>query len=100
MIPAAAAIPFMNLRLSILGNKFLLASTNGPERATRTPVIHRSRFSRPRLVHSCETAASASTGLGSANCNQKPIISSSLGSPQRMALAGSGFCGLSNELSK
>src|SRR5580698_9390508 len=46
------------------------------------------------------TAAFSSTNFGSANCNQKPIISSSLGSPQRMAFEGSGFCGLSNELSK
>src|SRR5579864_6154663 len=43
-------------------------------------------------------AAFSSTGFGSANCNQKPIISSSLGSPQRMALEGSGFCALSNEV--
>src|ERR1700685_2936255 len=46
------------------------------------------------------TAAFSSTSLGSANCNQKPIISSSLGSPQRMAFEGSGFWALSNELSK
>jgi len=30
MIPAVAAIPFMTLRLSILGKKFPFASANGP----------------------------------------------------------------------
>src|ERR1700674_920616 len=58
------------------------------------------KCSRRPLLHLCASAAFSSTSLGSANCNQKPIISSSLGSPQRMVLDGSGFCELSNELSK
>src|SRR6266853_1673300 len=36
MIPAAAAIPFMNLRLSILGNKF----PSGQHERTRTGDTH------------------------------------------------------------
>jgi hypothetical protein len=51
------------------------------------------------FAHFCATVF-WSTNFGSANCSQKPIISSSLGSPQRTAFEGSGFCGLSNELSK
>jgi hypothetical protein len=41
--------------------------------------------------HFCSEKEFAVTSAGSANCSQKPIISSSLGSPHRMDLEGSGF---------
>src|SRR5207249_12307613 len=67
---------------------------------TRAAVLQGSRNQELPAAHFCASAALAVTICGSANCSQKPIISSSLGSPQRTALDGSGFKGLFLELSK
>ncbi len=45
MIPAAAAIPFMTLRLSIFGKKFPSGQRERTEQAARKPVI------RPFEIH-------------------------------------------------
>ena len=68
-----------------------------PKRASRARVPRENK--KLRAAHFCARGFSV-TGCGSANCSQKPIISSSLGSPQRTALDGSGFKALFFELSK
>src|SRR6516165_5759296 len=72
----------------------------GRPKCDSLPVVSRAGIRELRRAQFSAATAFAVTGCGSANCSQKPIISSSLGSPQRTALDGSGFKGLLLELSK
>ena len=99
---------------SLVRTALLLAGTpwtTSRARKQKTTILLRSCestqhrcYSRPLpfVPDDCDTAVSVCSEMGctSAYANQKPIISSMLGSPQRIAFDGSGFSGLLAELSK